>query len=100
MDARQVPFALRLFAIRYDPDRIFRFTFVAPAQSVQRFADAFRRTTYSFRKLSPQEAASIAPRRIDTVRVQPSDTQQSMAARMQMDKYPLDWFQEIGRAHV
>src|SRR3546814_20979865 len=51
-NARQGPVVLRLVATRYDPARIHRFTFVPPQHSVQRFADAFRRTPYSFRKIA------------------------------------------------
>ena len=51
------------------------------ALMTDRLSAAFRRTTYSFRRLDPQEAAAIRPLRIRVVTVGPGETLQSLAAR-------------------
>lgn len=73
---------LRLVVIRFSPEHLFRFLFIAPAQISASLDDAFKRTTYSFKPLSAAEAAALKPLRIRVVRARPGDTVQSLAARM------------------
>jgi predicted Zn-dependent protease len=73
---------LRVVAIRFSPEHLFRFVFLSPAQETAALADGFKRTTYSFKTLSAAEAAALKPLRIQVVRARAGDTVQSLAARM------------------
>lgn len=53
----------------------------------------FRRATYSFKHLSPAEAAAIKPLRIRLVTVGSHDTAEDFAGRMPMEKFGLEWFE-------
>lgn len=76
---------LRLVAIRFDPRTIYRFVFASPRATTASLNEAFRRVTYSFRKLSESEAASVKPLRIRVVTAGPGDTIDSLARRMAFD---------------
>ena len=52
------PRAVRFTAVRFAPDRIYRFQFVAPSQYAQGLWPEFGKVTGSFRRLTPQEAAT------------------------------------------
>lgn len=73
---------IRLVAIRFDQTRVARMVFVTTPQQAQSLSEALRTTTYSFRKLTAQEAAAVQPQRIQIVRVRAGDTVDSLAARM------------------
>ena len=76
---------LRLVAIRYDANTIYRFLFVTQPADTAGLADWLRRTTYSFRRLSEAEAAKASPLRVRVVTVGASDTVESLARRMAFD---------------
>lgn len=83
---------VRLVAIREAPDRLYRFVFVTPPQLTGPFATELQRTTFSFRRLTPSEAAAIRPLRIRTVTVRQGDTAERLAARMPFSDAPLERF--------
>lgn len=64
----------QVVAIRFDRDSIYRFMFVTTPSSTRAYNEEFRRTTFSFRRLSESEAGSIQPLRLEIVRVKPGDT--------------------------
>jgi predicted Zn-dependent protease len=76
---------VRLVAIRFDPKTIYRFMFVTQPSETASLNEPFRRTTYSFRKLSDSEAANAKPLHIRVVTVGAGDTVDSLARRMQFD---------------
>lgn len=83
----------RLVAIRKDLQTIYRFVFLTKPGQAARWSTPFRRTTYSFRRLSESEAAAIRPLRIRIHRVRAGDTVASLARRMaDKDGYSLDRF--------
>lgn len=82
----------RLVAIRFSGQQIFRFVFVAAPSAMQRLAEKFQRTTYSFRRLSTGEAAALKPKRLRIVPVTPSDTVASFGARMPFDTFRQERF--------
>ncbi|MBM3526158.1 MAG: peptidase M48, partial [Alphaproteobacteria bacterium] len=86
---------LRAVLIRGEPDTVWRFQFVTQPGVTERYGEAFRRTTYSFDQLTPQQAAAERPFRIRLVRVGPNDTQDSLARRMATTDLPLRRFQVI-----
>jgi len=73
---------LRVIAIRFSNEHLFRFLFLTPPPLTASMEDGLKRTTYSFRTLSPAEAAALKPLRIRIVRVKPGDTVPSLSARM------------------
>lgn len=83
---------LRVVAIRFDANSLYRFISLAPAQAASQANDAFQRTVSSFHHLSSQEIASLRPLRIQVVTVRPGDTMQSLAARTAFPDYKLERF--------
>jgi predicted Zn-dependent protease len=92
---RQGDVDVRLVAIRERPDRIYRFLFLTPASVTDSLAPELRRTTYSFKRLSPSEARAIRPLRVKVVTVRDGDTAESLAARMPFESFRLDRFLAI-----
>jgi predicted Zn-dependent protease len=84
---QQGPAFLRLVAIRYDANTIYRFIFLSPAQNAAAADQGFRQAAQSFRKLSASEAAAIKPLRVHVVTVKPGDTVSSLAKQMAFDDY-------------
>jgi len=77
----------RLVAIRYDSQHIYRFVFIAMPAAMQRLAAALQRTTYSFKRLSPAEAAALRPKRLKIAAVTPSDSIAGFSARMAFEDF-------------
>ncbi|MFQ5955226.1 MAG: M48 family metalloprotease [Kiloniellales bacterium] len=73
---------VRLVAIRFEPDRFFRFMFFSRPEASQRLSAPMQRITYSFRRMQPQERDSYRPLRLKLVTAMPGDTQATLAARM------------------
>jgi len=80
---------VQLVAIR-DGDRAHRFAFASPRGRTAALSEDFRRTTYSFRKLSEQEAESITPMRVDIVTARSGDTASQFARRMPFDRFQME----------
>lgn len=83
---------LRAVAIRYDATTVYRFLFVTPVARLGTTQTELQRTTYSFRKLQPGEAANIRPYRIAIHTVRSGETVQSLAARMPHAELKLERF--------
>ena len=88
-------FDARLVAIRFDERTMFRFLFMSPPAQTASLNEPFRRTTYSFAKLSDREAQAAQPPRIRTVRVAAGDTAESLARRMPFDDFGPQRFRVI-----
>lgn len=73
---------VRLVAIRFDADTIFRFIFLTKAEQTGALARELQETTYSFRRLSPAEAARLHPQEIRVVAVRAGDSVAKLAAKM------------------
>ncbi len=86
---------LRLVAIRYDPETIYRFLFLTPPAMTERLNEDLRRTTYSFRKVSAEEAASLEPLRLVVHTVQSGETQESLAEQMPFAEFRLERFRVL-----
>ncbi len=89
---RQGTLDFRLVAIQDDADSVYRFRFVSPPKLTGALAEGFKRTTYSFHRLSPGEAAQIKPRRLHLYRVRPGDTLSGISGRMAFESYRLQRF--------
>jgi len=79
-------FDARLVTVRFDERTMFRFLFLSPPAQTASLNEPYRRTTYSFAKLSEREAQTAQPPRIRTVRVAAGDTVESLAQRMPFDE--------------
>lgn len=75
------PADLRVVAIRFDPQALYQFIFISPAQATASLNSGFQNTINSFHHLSAQEKAALRPLRIRVVKVAAGDTVQSLAER-------------------
>lgn len=83
---------VRLIAVRYDQDSVYRFHFFTPPNETAKLGQDLQRTTYSFRKLNETEAAQIKPKRIKLHTVVSGDTVQKIASRFPYEDYRLERF--------
>ncbi len=81
---------LRGLAIRYDENTIYRFLFVSPVNKTARYAESFRRTTYSFKRLSQGEAAAVRAERVRLHTVKPGESAADIAERMSVESAKLE----------
>ncbi|MFO0292637.1 MAG: M48 family metalloprotease [Rhodospirillales bacterium] len=72
---------------------VWRFRFLSPPQVTARHAPEMRRTAFSFRALSAQEAAAERPFRIAILRAERDDTAETLARRMAVRDAALRRFQ-------
>jgi predicted Zn-dependent protease len=86
---------VRLVAIRAEPTRVYRLVFVTPPRLTESLRAELQRTTYSFRMLSPSEAARVKPLRIALVTAKPGDTTESLAARTPFASHRLEWLETL-----
>ncbi len=83
---------VRLVAIRFTNDQIYRFIFATKPDVTKQLAGDIRETIYSFRGLSSSEAASLKPQHIEVIQVQSGDSIDSLANRMAFDDYRAERF--------
>lgn len=83
---------IRLLVIRQDRDHIYRLAIVSLPSETRRRNEDFRRTTFSFRRLSAAEAEAIRPLRLSIATVEPGDTPAKLAARMPIEGFRQEWF--------
>lgn len=86
---------VRLIAIRFSRDHIYRFQFVTPKQSSAALVEALQRTTYSFRKLSDAEKAALKPLRVRIVKVRSIDSVESLSKAMAYGDFQEDRFRVL-----
>ena len=92
---RSGEFDVRLIAIRERTDRIYRFTLLTPPRVTARESVRLRRTTYSFRRLSADEATAIEAWRISVITVNPGDSAASLAQRMPFARFRIERFETL-----
>ncbi len=83
----------RIYALRFGSD-VYRFIFAAKAKTTETDR-SFRDTVNSFRRLTLAEIQAARPLRIKVVTVQPGDTVESVASRMQGVDRPVDRFRVL-----
>ena len=84
--------AVILIAIRGGPSEIFCFMFQTPPSVTERLSVPFRRTTYSFGRLSPKEASQITPLRL-TIRLRRNESMKALILLMHIDSHATGWFE-------
>lgn len=83
---------IRLVAIRKDGNEVYRFMLVtAPARTRQMDA-AMKQATYSFKRLTPAEAARVKPLELIVTFARPAETVSSLSREMPFDQFNEDWF--------
>ena len=80
---------VQLVAIR-DGEKVHRFQFASPQNQTRAMSEGFRRTTYSFRKISQREAQAVKPMRVDIVTARSGDTPSRLASRLPFDTFKLE----------
>ena len=83
----------RIYALRFGSD-VYRFIFAAKTKTAETDRN-FRDTVNSFRRLTLAEIQAARPLRIKIVTVQPGETVETMATRMQGVDRPLDRFRVL-----
>ncbi|MEZ5648106.1 MAG: M48 family metalloprotease [Alphaproteobacteria bacterium] len=83
---------VRLVAIRGDGNMMYRFLFITDPASTQKYAEAFRRTALSFRRLTDAEMATLHPLEIHVHQVQSGDTIDSLAVGFPYDRLKRERF--------
>jgi predicted Zn-dependent protease len=83
---------VRLVAIRFTDNQIYRFIFATKPDVTDQLAGDIRQTIYSFRELSASEAAELRPQRIRVVQVADGDTVESVASRMAFEDHRVERF--------
>ena len=83
---------LRLVVIQAESDRIYRLIFMAAPSDMQKFSEEFRRSTYSFRRLTRAEAQAVQPLRLEVVTARPGDTIANVATKFPFPRYQREWF--------
>ena len=86
---------IRLLAVRGDPQKIFRFAFIATPKEMERLNVEFRRTTYSVRRLDQFEINAIHPLRIRVIKPRKQDTLQSLARQTPMKEFGIEWLETL-----
>lgn len=86
---------VRFLAIAGQGNGVYRFLFATPPARTAGLSEALRRTTYSFRRLTPAEAAKVEPLRLRIVRPEGGATIASLAKGLPYGKYNADWFRVL-----
>jgi predicted Zn-dependent protease len=86
---------VKMVAILYTQDQMYRFLCVAPANNFEGREPVFDQTVRSFQRLSAEEAGAIKPLRIRVLTAGASDTVQSLSARMAFEDLKEDRFRVL-----
>jgi len=86
---------VRLLAIGFDADTVYRFMFLSRPERTRAFDPLFRQTALSFRRLSATEARSIRPLRIAVRTVEAGESVESLAERMPFPDRRLERFRVL-----
>jgi predicted Zn-dependent protease len=95
MNTQSGPVDIRFTAIRFAPDTIYRFQFVAPTPVAQAMAPEFGKVTGSFRRLSAKEAETARTHRLRVVAAGPQDTAETLAQRFAAADHRLERFRAL-----
>ena len=88
-------YILRLVAVRFDTDTLYRMQFLVPSHLADRLNEDMRRATYSFRRLSVEERASAGAYRVSVLRYDGSAPEHSIAGAIPFPGYQLRYFRMI-----
>lgn len=86
---------VRVVAYQWDGSQVFRMMLLSPSRSAQDYSEGFRRTVYSFRRLSEKDAADLKPLRLITVPSSPGDSAASLSQTMPYGSLNEAWFRML-----
>ncbi|NND49234.1 MAG: M48 family metalloprotease [Rhizobiales bacterium] len=86
---------VRLVAIRFDEEQVYRFIALAPPGELAKFGGEVARLAHSFRKLSGSEARAVRPLSIKIHKVRAGDTIKSLARSMPFSTDRLERFRVL-----
>jgi len=84
---------VRLLVIKKKKDQIFRLWFETDPKDTEPMALGFRRTTFSFKRLTQDEITAIEPLRMRYKTVLQGDSVETLARRMPMENFAVEWFE-------
>lgn len=82
----------QLVAIDAGNGKYYRLIYAAPVGQMAKYSTEFRRSTYSFGRISKADAARISPNRVRLIKVKSGDTIQSLAAQMPVKDFAVERF--------
>ena len=85
----------RVVAYRIDTKTICRFIFLTPVRQTAQLSTNLRRTTFSFRRLSRQEAGRLKPLVLRILTVRRGDTVNGFARRMPFADFQIERFEVL-----
>ena len=86
---------LRLVAIRFSPNQIYRFMFLTKPATTEQFSVPFRRTTFSFRQLTEGEKANLRPWRVATPTAVPGTNVAQLSRGLPLPGPKEEWFRVL-----
>ena len=92
---QQGPVDVRFLAILGDGEQVYRFVIVTPAKLTASMSEDLRRSTYSFRTLSTEEAAKINAMRLLVVPAGPQDSVAGLASSLPFGRFNENWFRVL-----
>ena len=85
----------RLVALQRDRNSVYRLMFLSPPNATAGMRDSFQRATYSFRRLSPVEAAAARPLKIKIARAPRGQSVSQLARQMPYGPQNDAWFRVL-----
>ncbi len=95
LNQRSGPVDLRLVAIRFNANQIYRFMFATPPAMTEQLNTPLRRTTFSFRRLTAQEKRDLRPWRVATPVAAPGRSVQRLSAGLPLPGPKEEWFRVL-----
>ena len=86
---------LRLVAIRFSANQIYRFMFATPPAMTKQLSVPLRRTTFSFRRLSAREKADLKPWRVTTPKVASGSSVARLSRGLPLPGPKEEWFRVL-----
>ena len=88
---------VRLLVIKKKRNQIFRLMFETDTKNTDLMELSFKRTIFSFKRLSQDEILAIKPLRIRFKTVMRGDSVEILARRMPMKRFALKWFELLNK---
>lgn len=85
-------YVVRLIAINHSDNNGYHFLMLTPQNKYQDLSESLQRASYSFDKITDEEAADIKGRKIKIIRVRSGDTVDRLSEQMAFDSYKKERF--------
>lgn len=88
-------YIVRLIAIQYSGNTGYHFMMLTPQSKYNGISESLQRMSYTFKKLTDQEAAAIKGRKIRIIRARSGDTIDGLSRQMAFDTYRKERFMAL-----